>query len=569
MKYLHNIGQNKLAKAIHTHTKYAAAILAALLLMAAAVAFAIPGTYASEDTTNAAVKAEMEKGEDKAESEDFESEYEEAGAENAESGGFYCNSTPQYNYDCPHSTPCYCHAEYEPNADASIAPQGGYIGIVPLSEITLQPVHNIAQLVERIGEVPFGTGNAYIIPIQFQGNVYTTTSASPQATIVIAGNATGGRHIILDSNNGVNQVWQRDHTSNPIADNYTPFGGGQDRHFHVRGGGTLELRNVTLTRSVAFVNANPTAVSGGVAVSGATADWHSHFIMNHANATISRSRTNMPEHTGGSGAGGVGLGNRSRFTMFEGNIYYNITQSHQAGGIFLDSVAANVPAQRVVAVIHDGIIRDNISHGNGGGIGACCNVELHIHGGQIFNNTAHLDGGGVFTGSWNNNAMYMTGGSIGHSNPALGNIAERSGGGVYARAANAYFNMSGGAIYNNSANGMLADQGGGGVYASATDSFTFTGGVIGGRLVGANLVPAGNSAQRGGGVFFRGTFAMGGTSTYTIIMSNHAGLYGGGVYVYKHIQYERWHDWRCGSQSWQYRCPTGRRGICASTGGDF
>ena len=306
----------------------------------------------------------------------------------------YYGIYPLWNYDCAHIGACYCHVEYWPHLSAMFSPFGGYIGIAPLSEVTLLPVNSVAQLVTRINEVPFGTGNSYIIPIQFPNNTYTTTSASPQATIVIAGNATGGRHIILDSNNEQNQVWNRDHTSNPDPSTYgLPVPAiGQDRHFHVRGGGTLELRNITLTRSEAWVEDNPTAVSGGVAVSGLLGGWHSHFIMNHENATISRSRANMPEHTGGSAAGGVGLGGYARFTMYNGNIYYNITASHQAGGIFLDSMAIGIPQRRVIAVIHDGIIRDNYSYGNGGGIGACCNTETHIHGGAIYGNTAHYYG---------------------------------------------------------------------------------------------------------------------------------------------------------------------------------
>jgi len=108
--------------------------------------------------------------------------------------------------------------------------------------------------------------------------------------------------------------------------------------------------------------------------------------------------------------------------------------------------------------------------------------------------------------------------------------------------------MTGGAIYHNRANGVDANQGGGGVYASETGSFTYTSGVIGGRLVGDNLVPAGNRARHGGGVFLQGNntvFHMHNgriiNNTATGAGGNVAGPGGGGVDVYGRARFNM-HD---------------------------
>jgi len=131
------------------------------------------------------------------------------------------------------------------------------------------------------------------------------------------------------------------------------------------------------------------------------------------------------------------------------------------------------------------------------------------------------------------NRLYMHGGSIGHANPALGNVTYASGGGVYAPSIDRIFYMFGGAIYHNEAKGTLSVQGGGGVYPAANGTFVFNGGVIGGRWQGGSLVPAPNLAQRGGGIMLPAgvRLEMRGTPETTIIMSNEATLYGGGIYV--------------------------------------
>jgi len=430
---------------------------------------------------------------------------------------------PQYN-DCDHPIPCYCHIEYWPS-DPSIEAFSGYISISPLSEVTLATVHNPAELALRISQITAGTGNAYVIPIAFPNNgVYTNTIAGTQQATI---NILGGVHVILDSANAsVNQVWNRNQTSG--------------RHFAVSGGGILEIRNVTLSRSADWVLANPNAISGGVSVTG-SAGPRSHLIMNHQNATISNNRAQGGNSSHGiSGGGAVGMASGARFIMHDGNIINNVGVGN-GGAIFMDAQSSTGDAARVVATINGGRISGNIATISGGAFGMCCNSHIILNDGRIYNNTSegyggtghNFGGGAIHLGTMSNNRLDMYGGSIGHPNPAYGNVAAQSGGGVFAPAATRNFVMHGGAIYHNISEGTQVTHGGGGVFIGGANAFTFNGGVIGGRWDGGNLVPAPNRAQRGGGVFVPSgiTFTITGSPTDAIIMSNHAYLYGGGVFV--------------------------------------
>ena len=436
----------------------------------------------------------------------------------------------QHN-DCECPRACFCHVEgwYETLSEASsfigIAPTG----FVPYGTVTVTHPNQIQGYVDAMSENGYRT-----ILLNFPGNTISTNNVP---TILIQGN----RRIILDSANSNNQVWYRDQT------------GG--RHFMLGRAfvyddldnvGSLELRNVTLSRSASFRVLYSTSGSGGVGVQGATLTGiRSHLILNHPNATISYNRTNAVGSTaeGVHGGGGIGVAYGAMVTIEDGNIINNFNTGH-GGGIFANALNSIHPAFRVVITIENGRISGNTALRGGGGIGMCCNVEVVLKNGAIYNNTAsgvgtHFTqggGGGVHLGIWEHsttNRLYMHGGSIGHSNPALGNEASASGGGVLAPANDRVFYMFSGAIYHNRAWGDNPVQGGGGVYPAAYGTFVFNGGVIGGRWQGGNLVPAPNWAERGGGVMLPAgvRLEMRGTPETTIIMSNHAYQHGGGIYV--------------------------------------
>jgi len=406
--------------------------------------------------------------------------------------------------DCHHAPyPCFCHVEYLPPYETDFEPFGGYIGITPFSEVILAQVTSPAELATRISQVAAGTGNIYVIPIAFPGNTATSTV---QNEIHISGN----RHIVLDSVNSENQVWNRDQTSS--------------RHISVSSGATIEIRNVTLTRSADWrANlGNANSVSGGIMASG-----EGHIIFRN-NATVSHNHGGTSFSNGG---GGVNVQTGSTFTMFSGNIINNTSGFH-GGGVMLDSLG-----MPVTMTIWGGTISGNSVTGHGGGIGMCCGVTINMHGGHIYNNTAGTHGGGIGLGRFGGNHLQMEGGVIGHTNPSLGNVAPMSGGGVHTAPDSQWgnsFTMNDGNIFHNTANGTGFGQGGGGVFVGVGGPFDFNGGVIGGRWDGGNLVPAPNTANRGGGIFVTPTerLQITGTSDNAVVMSNNALQYGGGVYVH-------------------------------------
>jgi hypothetical protein len=383
-----------------------------------------------------------------------------------------------------------CHAEAYGGEPA----EAGYISIMPLSEVEHATITHPDQLFNAISAVPMN-GVPHIIRLDFPGGAVTTTGTQV-AVISVSGN----RYVILDSLGEANQTWNRNQTSG--------------RHFTVSTGGTLELRNVTLSRydASAWPAAN-TTTSGGVQATGT-----GHIRMTHENATISNNR--------GANGGGVQLGQRGgRLTMTAGNIIHNTatnTDINQGGGgVFADGLGTTS-----YITIAGGRISGNHSDGQGGGIGLCCNVNVMIGGSaQIDNNTADTSGGGIGMGGAASgiNTLTIEGGTI------HGNTAGTTGGGIQTGSNSNQgpisVTMTGGHIFNN-----RAGTHGGGVHVTATitnpTSFNMSGGTIG------NAIPGyGNEAELGGGVHvsmsFAGTlFAMTGGR----IIGNEAEL-GGGVHV--------------------------------------
>jgi len=437
----------------------------------------------------------------------------------------------QFNGCC--GRPCYCHIEgWEELLNGAM----NFIGIAPLSfnlypTVTVTHPNQIQAHIDYMGE----NGQRTIL-LNFDNNTETTTEVTQ---IRIQGN----RSVILDSANANNQVW------NQHRPGYRHFmlGLGNATSNSINNIGHLELRNVTLSRDADWVILNPSVISGGVGVQGSTYSPYrrSQLTLNHTNATISNNRGGGFGSTGdgATAGGGVGASYGALVTMYNGNIINNRTPGH-GGAIFSNGLSATGYPHRVTITIHNGRISGNTANMGGGGVGMCCNTIVRLHDGVIYNNTAlgtstdfSSAGGGAFhLGIWpanTTNRLFMYGGAIGHADINLGNVTYASGGGVFAPAQDRIFYMYGGAIFHNRAFGTVAVQGGGGVYPAAQGTFVFNGGVIGGRWQGGVLVPAGNRAQRGGGVMLPAgvRLEMRGTPETTVLMSNHAYLHGGGIYV--------------------------------------
>ena len=363
---------------------------------------------------------------------------------------------------------------------------GGGIPIMPFSVVTLEPVTTVAELATRIGSIAAGTGNTYIIPIAFTGATY---NSSTQAEIVI----TGDRHVILDSHTGANQVWNRNQDDG-------------ERHFRVVHGASLEIRNVTLSRSAAFAGLG--YASGGVQVgihgvpgSGAA------FSMTHPNATISNNRA--------ANGGGVQVFRQSVFTMTYGHIINNAAST--GGGVFVDGAVLD---ERATFTMTGGRVSGNQATSHGGGVGVCCRAIINVSDeARIYNNIAGLRGGGVSLGTqYFTYLNLMPGGEIHH------NLSSEDGGGVYA-GMHGTTTITGGAIHNNT-----ALRNGGGVHVEMLGflgifemhgTVLMTGGAIRDNL----------AHQHGGGVFLDRKTAVSFTMEGGSIIDNTAVVDGGGIFT--------------------------------------
>jgi len=252
--------------------------------------------------------------------------------------------------------------------------------------------------------------------------------------------------------------------------------------------------------------------------------------------------------------GGVWVGGSARFYMVDinvatpgtgrivGNTATGTGTTQGGGGVFVTDATSRFN-------LHSGTIEANRAH-HGGGV-MVANGTFNMHGGYILNHrfrlpspsTAEiLEGGGVHVAGSNSN-FRMHGGTIGHTNPASGNMAitgggvfvgggarffmqdfvpsgggatipgtgliegnnstgtnyEQGGGGVFVTGNNSTFEMDAGTIRNNT-----AQFGGGGVgvmgHGYTGTTFTMTGGIIGDNDDDNNRAQ-GNTAQRGGGVW--------------------------------------------------------------------
>jgi len=150
---------------------------------------------------------------------------------------------------------------------------------------------------------------------------------------------------------------------------------------------------------------------------------------------------------------------------------------------------------------------DNTGASAGDGIGGAINSlgNLNINGGTITGNTAESGGGVYFAGT----TFTMSNGSI------EGNFAI-DGAGVYMQNGN--FNMNGGAIGGSTLPARnTASQRGAGVFINTSAAMTMNN----------TAVITGNRAANGGGVYYYGSFNMGGGEIY----ENTATANGGGVYI--------------------------------------
>jgi uncharacterized protein (DUF2141 family) len=188
-------------------------------------------------------------------------------------------------------------------------------------------------------------------------------------------------------------------------------------------------------------------------------------------------------------------------------IAYN-TANQRGGGIQVSHGTVILNGGRIAHNRVTGAV-DN-SYG-GGGIYVGAGIEATLiqnSSSAIVENSAAMHGGGMIV-EWGK--VTLSGGQI------LSNTAGKNGGGIYLYSS-ATLSQTGGLIAYNEAQGTDTDEGGGGLYSSSTANRV--------SLNGGQIME--NRANKGGGLNARiGTFDLLGAE----IISNHATLFGGGVYA--------------------------------------
>jgi len=197
--------------------------------------------------------------------------------------------------------------------------------------------------------------------------------------------------------------------------------------------------------------------------------------------------------------------------------------------------------------MNDGVIRNNETANSNGGGGVSVRTTFIMNGGQIYNNETTNNGGGValqggraantglnipaVTGSFT-----MAGGTIGHTNPALGNRAVRTpaidntgnGGGVHVTGGGSFV------MQNGSILGNTAAQNGGGVFVTgAGSSFTMNGEDA---MIQRNAANGAAPPLQGGG----GVFVMGAGSIFDLIdgtIYDNTAIAGAGVFVMDNAEF--------------------------------
>lgn len=331
--------------------------------------------------------------------------------------------------------------------------------------------------------------------------------------------------------------------------------------------GTSTSPATFIMESDATISANSSGAGkgGGVGLSYATLCMIGKALIGDKDATSAATSATGQHSNYAQGGGGVYVGTGSKLrlgyatpTATTGTsldaaygIRYNYV--YNAGGGVL--VAAGSSVEIASGSISCNGTVANAQYKNGGGIYLNETATLTMSGGTIAKNKAY-DGGGVYLygNTSSGSSIVMNGGTIGDSSSgvnsaatttgnAYSNYAANEGGGIYAstkttvtlNGGNISYNYSGekgGGIYTKTdttfkANAKYNGAGGsgGGIY-SASGTLTMTTGTIYGNK--SYVTSTDSNVQKycgGGGVWFDGTFKMGGGT----IQGNTAVWYGGGV----------------------------------------
>jgi len=286
-----------------------------------------------------------------------------------------------------------------------------------------------------------------------------------------------------------------------VDNNFAGANGSSGGGFYITGASTLTMHNGIISNNISHPH-----IGGGMTIMGG-----SSFLMEDGLIYNNTSTSH--------GGGIAGAGANVTITIEGGHIYSNQTLNGRGGGIRVDNTAT--------LIMTGGVVEDNTAHTNGGGIVVETGANFVMSGtAHIYDNRATSNGGGV----WVSGAaaitpsnpegitMRMLGGTIGHTNPALGNTANHGGG----------VNLEGGATFT-----MRMPASGEAGYGNASHLPP---------TITNNITRAGATSRHGGGVRVAGN----GTTFYMhagVIENNtsHTGT-GGGVAIIEEGRFEMFED---------------------------
>jgi pilin isopeptide linkage protein len=294
-----------------------------------------------------------------------------------------------------------------------------------------------------------------------------------------------------------------------------------------QGGGVYNDYNATFTMLNGEISGNEAAMSGGFTGYGGGVHNEGYFTMEDGKISSNKSSADV-QYAGGGGVqnygsftmnGGViggdsaaegnvsyryggGVFSQGTFTMNNGRISYNSTEySGNGGGVFIN--------QNRVFTMYNGSIDHNTSE-SGGGIYSGWSGVIRIYGGSVTYNTATRDAGG---------AGYHLHAEFTMSNATLSNnSAGATGGGIYGGMTATITNS---VISNNSA----GDRGGF-AYITRTNYDAYL------RITDSTVT--GNSARIGGSVYSTGAPVI---LTRSVMSNNRSVTDGGAIYIRNYDNY--------------------------------
>ena len=143
---------------------------------------------------------------------------------------------------------------------------------------------------------------------------------------------------------------------------------------------------------------------------------------------------------------GVYVYNGGSFTMLSGNITGNTAYQNGGSGVRVDNGAT--------FTMYGGNIYGNTCTYTGGTVNVC--GTMYLYGGNIYDNSACY-ATGIYV--MEDGRLEMSGGTVGSSDPAKGNVATNEGG-TCGVSTNGVFTMTGGSIINNIGVGVFVGSGG-------------------------------------------------------------------------------------------------------------